>query len=118
MCKIGAVHSRFSVDRAKDLVNQYLTPPLLFATRSVKLHEAPTSPEAANWTRAIEEEYKQLHDFERWYTVYLPLDHPANVVDTKWILTWKYRNCVFDKYKARFVVGQVHGLEYQTRTLW
>ena len=63
----------------------------------------------------MEAEYNQLHDLQCWEPVYLPVDDPVNVVETKWLLKKKYKNGVFDSYKARLVVKgytQVHGLDY------
>ena len=137
VCKIGTTRSFFGMHSVQSLVHQYCTMPLVFGStdvlalpsspqlnlveldpqsvRSVHLQEALASPESANWIRAMEAEYNQLHDLQCWEPVYLPVDDPVNVVETKWLLKKKYKNGVFDSYKARLVVKgytQVHGLDY------
>jgi len=83
--------------------------------KSVALLEAFASPEALCWKYAMRIEYYDLKRLQCWIVVRVPLNFPGNIVTTKWVLVKKYKNGVFERYKARLVVrgfSQVHGVDY------
>ena len=60
-------------------------------------------------------EYYDLKRLGCWTVIRVPLDFPDNICTTKWILVQKYKNGVFERYKARLVVrgfSQVHVVDY------
>ena len=83
---------------------------------SVALREAFASLEALCWKYAMRIEYYDLKRLGCWTVVRVPLDFPGNIVTIKRVLVKKYKNGVFERYKARLVVrrgfSQVHRVDY------
>ena len=76
--------------------------------------EAITSPDAAHWIKAMEDESKSLEDRGTWKVV--PRPEGRKVVSSKWVYRIKYNaDGNISRYKARLVARgytQVFGVDY------
>ena len=77
--------------------------------------DAISSPDAAKWKHAMNEEYASLLENETWELTHLPPNR--TVIDTRWIYKVKHTSDGnIDRYKARLVAkgyAQHHGVDYE-----